>query len=338
MTPFTHVFLTDERLAALRQRIDQRVEPNYSAYLQLKREADGELGREAHVPEVWYVPGYYTDAEGHRRTKYALEGDANAAYQLALVYRITGDQRYAAAAARLIAAWAKGPRTMRSEDDSTLSFSYHFPALIFAESLIRGTPAWRAEQQQTFATFQKEQALPLNTMARQNNWGNWGLVLVLAIAASTGDAELFAQGAARWKEFLDIQIAPDGHLPHEVGRNNGVGERGIWYTHFSIMPQTLAAEILRVNGVDLYDYVTPQGRTLRTAYEWILPHARDPRGFPYFRGADISEQKGIDYVSYYEILNTHWPHPVAQSMLNQMRPLSATHCAPALTFTHGDLL
>jgi len=338
MTTIASVFLSTDRLAVLRQRIVQKIEPNTSAYFKLKQEADGELGRQAEVPETWYVPGYYRDAAGHIRMKAGLEADANAAYKLALCYQMTGDERYAEVVARLAEAWATGIKTLRSEDDSRLSFSYHFPALIFGESLIYGSPAWNVEQREVFERFLSERALAMNTMERDNNWGNWGLVLVLAIAARLGRADLFAQGTARWKEFIDRQIAADGHLPHEVGRNNGVGEHGIWYTHFSLMPQTLAAEILRVNGVDLYGYVSPQGRTLRTAYECAAPWARNPLSFPYFKGQDPSEMKGTDYVSYYEILHPRWPDADAAAMLAEMRPLSATHSAPALTFTHGENL
>ena len=332
------VFLSEERLAVLRQRIAQKIEPNYSAYIKLRQEADDELGRQAEVPETWYVPGYYRDAAGHIRMKGGLEADANAAYKLALCYQMTGDERYAEVAARLAAAWATGIRTLRTEDDSRLSFSYHFPALIFGESLIQGSPAWNSERRKAFELFLGERALAMNTMERDNNWGNWGLVLVLAIAARLARADLYAQGTARWREFIDRQIATDGHLPHEVGRNNGVGEHGIWYTHFSLMPQTLAAEILRVNGVDLLDYVSPQGRTLRMAYECAAPWAQNPLSFPYFKGQDPGEMRGTDYVSYYEILNPRWPNTHAAAMLAAMRPLSATHSAPALTFTHGEPL
>jgi hypothetical protein len=338
MTTIASVFLSMERLAELRQRIAQKIEPNTSAYLNMKQEADGELGRQAEVPETWYVPGYYRDAAGHIRAKGGLEADANAAYKLALCYQMTGEERYAEVVARLAEAWVTGIKVLRTEDDSRLSFSYHFPALIFGESLIHGSPVWTAKRQEDFELFLSERALAMNTMERDNNWGNWGLVLVLAVAARLGRADLVAQGAARWKEFIERQIAEDGHLPHEVGRNNGVGERGIWYTHFSLMPQTLAAEILRVNGVDLYGYVSPQGQTLRMAYECAAPWARNPLSFPYFKGLDANEMRGTDYVSYYEILHPRWPNADAAAMLAALRPLSATHSAPALTFTHGEKL
>lgn len=87
MTTTPSVFLSAERLAELRQRIAQKLEPNYSAYLKLKQEADGELDRQAQAPGTWYVPRYYRDAAGHNRMKGGLEGDANAAYKLALCTR-----------------------------------------------------------------------------------------------------------------------------------------------------------------------------------------------------------------------------------------------------------
>ena len=332
------VFLTEARLDALRQRVADRVQPTYAAYQVVRRVAARQVGRVPHAPEMWYVPGYYRDAEGHSTAKRGLQDDANAAYALALHYRMSGEERYAEAAARLIDGWAGGVKQMRTQDDSMLSFSYHFPALILAADLIQGFHGWPAARQEAFGQFLRAEALPMNTMARKNNWGNWGLVLVMACAAWLCDDELLQRGVTRWKEFVDRQIAEDGHLPHEVHRNNGRGERGIWYTHFSLMPQTLAAEIARANGVDLYDYVSPNGRTLRQAFERVAPWARAPETFPYFQGDDPQEQKGTDYVSYFEILNARWPNDDATAMLGEMRPLTVNHCAPHLTFTHGNLL
>jgi hypothetical protein len=332
------VFLADVRLDTLRQRVADRVEPTFAGFWRVRQSAAAQVNRQPHVPETWYVPGYYRDAEGHSTAKRGLQDDANAAYTLALCYRMTDEEQYAEAAARLIDGWASGIQEMRTADDSTLSFSYHYPAFILAADLIKGFDGWPADRQEVFRRFLREKALPMNTMHRKNNWGNWGLVLVMACAAWLQDGDLFERGVARWKEFVETQIAEDGHLPHEVHRNNNVGERGIWYTHFSLMPQTLAAEIARANGVDLYDWVSPKGRTLRQAFERVAPWARDPSTFPYFTGDDPDEIRGTDYVSYFEILNARWPNPDATAMLEKLRPLTANHCAPHLTFTHGGLL
>lgn len=334
----TGVFLSDERIAILKERVAQKVEPTYTAYLRLKRDADAEFGRQPSPPAVWYVPGFYKDKDGHNKAKGVLENDANAAYGLALMYRISGDTRYGFAAARLIDGWTTGLKSLSRKDDSMLSFSYHFPAFIFAASMLDHSDAWPAAREEAFKDFVRTKAIPMNTMGRENNWGNWGLVLVLSGAAYLQDHALFESGIARWKHFIDKQLAPDGHLPLEVIRNNGLGERGIWYSNFCLRAQTIAAEVARVQGVDLYDYQSPSGRTLRKAFECVIPWVADPKTFPYYKGKDPKGQLETDYISYWEILNAHWPQPAATAIIARMRPLTAIHCTPYLTFTHGDLL
>jgi hypothetical protein len=333
-----NIFLSEARISTLKARIAAQTEPNYAAYLKLQRDAEAALNRTPQVPEKWYVPGYYRDAQGHRTAKGSLEGDANSAYSLALLYRLSGDEKYAHGAIRFIDAWAT-LKELDRRDDSTLSFSYHFPALIFAADLLKNWPGWSAEKQSAFKTFVRDKAMPMNTMNRHNNWGSWGLVLWLAGAVYTDDKAAFEKGIARYKTFIAEQIAEDGHLPLEVIRNNGVGEHGLWYTHFSLMPLTIAAEIARVNGVNLFDYQAPNGRTLRAAFERVAPWTRDIKTFPYFKPRDEKDkQVGFDYIAYWEILNAHWPHADATALLKDKRPLTASHSAPHLTLTHGDLL
>ena len=93
----------------------------------------------------------------------------------------------------------------------TLSFSYHFPSMVFGADLLAAWPGFSVARQDAFRRFYRETALPLNTMDRDNNWGNWGLVLVLACARHLGDDELLNRGERRWKELLDRQIDDHGH-------------------------------------------------------------------------------------------------------------------------------
>ncbi len=329
------VLLSEKRLAVLRLRLKAKIQPTADAYRKVRRDAERHLERKPHAPAHWHVPGYYRDADGHREAKGGLQDDANAAYLMALVFRMEGDERFARAAVRLIDGWTEGVKTTSRKDDSTLSFSYHFPAMIFAADLLKRWRGWPAAKQAAFRQFLREKALPLNTMDRRNNWGNWGLVLVMAVSAHLGDKALFAKGVARWKELIDSQIAEDGHLPHEVNRNGG--RSGLWYSNFSLMPQTVAAEIARVNGVDLYDFKSPKGRTLRQAFDRLAPWIRQPETFPYYK-KNPKDMHGMTYVSYFEILNARWPNADATSLLERLRPLTASHAAPALTFTHGGLL
>lgn len=329
------ILLSELRLETLKERIEQQTEPTYSAWLELQAEAERLLDRQPHAPQDWYVPGFYRDAAGHRQAKQGLQDDANAVYQLALCWRMTGDPRYAQAAVRLIDGWVDTVRMTSQADDSTLSFSYHFPAMVFGADLLAAWPGFSSEQQDAFRKFCREKALPLNTMDRNNNWGNWGLVLVLACARYLDDDDLVDAGQRRWKELLQRQIDDRGHLHHEVRR--GGGRQGIWYSHFSLLPHTIAAEILRVAGRDLYDWRSADGRTLRQAFEPLAGWSRDPASFPYW-DSDPAQLTGAAYFSYFEILNQRWPNADATAVLDSARPVSARHSAPVLTFTHGGLL
>jgi len=329
------VFLTEKRLSTLRQRIADRAEPTWTAFcaLQAEVQALGEL--EPQVPEYWYVPGYYRDGEGHIAKKGVLMNDANHAYALALYARLTGDEVAARKAAHLADGWSSLFRSYSLKDDSTLCFSYHFPAMLFAADLLRSTKAWTTDMENRFKAFLMLYALPLNTMDRDNNWGNWGLLLVTAIGAYLGDAKLLADAEARWKSFIESQIAEDGCMPHEIHRNQG--SSGMWYTHFALMPQTLAGEVLRLRGMDLFDYVSPSGRTLRQAVEWIAPWVEKSKAFPYLEPGYTRPIGGHEYISYWEILLDRWEMPALEESVARRRPMTAEHSAPHLTLTHGHM-
>jgi hypothetical protein len=327
------VWVTDSRIKEIAAAIGQRSEPQYTAFEQLQGFVNRHKDRSAQVPEIWYVPGYYRDAEGHVRAKEGLQDDANIAYGFALYSRLTGEQGWAKKSRDLIRAWVDGVQKMNTEDDSQLSFSYHFPAFILAADLLRESDAWTPEDEAAFSRFLRQKALPMNTMDRKNNWGNWGLVLVSAIAAYLDDQVLLDSAAVRWTEFIDTQVDSGGVLSHEVHRSEG--QRGVWYSHFSLMPQTIAAEILCVNGRDLFDYTSPSGESLESAFHRVAEWSRYPDRFPFWKG-DASEVLGTTYFSYFEILNARWRNVHAEHLLKKNRPLSARHSAPFLTLTHGE--
>jgi hypothetical protein len=329
------VFLSEQRISAIRERIAARVEPTYSAWQHLEQYVQEHEGHRARVPSRWYVPGFYVDADGHRRAKEGLMRDANTAYAFALYFRLGGGPEHARAAAEIVRAWSTQLEDTSDKDDSTLSFSYHFPAMIFAADLLRGSDVWSDEDERVFRAFLRDKALPLNTMARANNWGNWGLVLTVSVAAYLQDEAMLERCEERWKEFIRDQIAEDGHLPHEVHRSGG--QRGLWYSHFTLMPQTIASEVLRVNGVDLFDYVAPNGRSLQMAFTRLAAWCRRPETFPYWDGP-TEKLLGMNYYSYFEPLADRWPDEDAQSLIDAARPTTASHSAPFLTLTHGGPL
>jgi len=344
------MLVNPEMIETLKQKITEKQQPTYNAWHNVLYSANKRLEQVPNAPTRWYVPGFYENLDGHRAAKDALMNDANGAYELALAYQMTDLFEYAEKAAEFINAWVNTVESAEKCDDSTLSFNYHFPAMIFAADLIDESPAWTEDDTMKFSTFLKEIALPLSTADRSNNWGNWGLVFEISIATYLNDPYLFDKSVNRWKEFIEKQIDENGHLHEEVNRNGGT--HGIWYSHFTLHPQTIVAEIARLNGVFLYDYVAPNGNTLKQAYDVVVNWVKAPEEFPYYDGSvdsivHITHIKDDFYItfqneypasiSYFEILNNFFNNKKAEEILNEHRPLTAAHVTPHLTFTHGEL-
>src|SRR5690625_808177 len=347
---FKGILIDPEMIEILKQRVAEKRQPTYDAWNSVLDSANKRLEQEPSAPSKWYVPGFYEDPDGHREAKGALMNDANGAYELALASQSTDSDEYAEKAAELINAWVHTVESTEKRDDSTLLFNYHFPAMIYAADLIDKSPVWTEEDTLNFSTFLEEIALPLSTSDRSNNWGNWGLVFEISIATYLNDTQLFNQSIDRWKEFIEKQIDENGHLHEEVNRNGGT--HGIWYSHFTLQPQTIAAEIVRLNGVFLYDYVAPNGNTLEQAYDEVVNWVNDPEQFPYYEGSVDSivhithiiddayltlQNEYPASMSYFEVLNNFFNNITAEGILNEHRPLTSAHATPHLTFTHGDL-
>src|SRR5690625_2314893 len=276
------MLVNPEMIETLKQKITEKQQPTYNAWHNVLYSANKRLEQVPNAPTRWYVPGFYENLDGHRAAKDALMNDANGAYELALAYQMTDLFEYAEKAAEFINAWVNTVESAEKCDDSTLSFNYHFPAMIFAADLIDESPAWTEDDTMKFSTFLKEIALPLSTADRSNNWGNWGLVFEISIATYLNDPYLFDKSVNRWKEFIEKQIDENSHLHEEVNRNGGT--HGIWYSHFTLQPQTIAAEIASLNGVFLYDYVAPDGNTLEQFYDEVVNWVNDPEQFTYYEG------------------------------------------------------
>ncbi|RAZ32575.1 alginate lyase family protein [Microbacterium sp. SMR1] len=345
------VLVSDARIEAVSARIAAGEQPQTSAYARLLTAADAGLERAPAPPTTFFVPFFYNDPTAHRAARDGLQNDANTAYELALAYRLSGDDRYGAHAAQFIDAWTTTVECVRTREDSALAFSYHFPAFVHAAELLRGTSVWSAASEAVFAGFLRETATPVaaSILHRTNNWGSWALDTTTAVAAYLDDEAGLDAASARAVELLEHQIDENGHLPEEVDRNNGVGDYGIWYTHFSLLPLFLVAETLSAHGYDVHDYVNANGRGLADAADAATGWVADPASFPYYSGdpAKLANVRTIDYLrdagvmahsmSYFELAQNHFPTDQRAALLAEEGPMTTIHSAPYLSLTHGGL-
>jgi Alginate lyase len=316
--------ISDAKIAAIKTRIANRVQPTYNAYLSMKIWVDAHQLDAIQAPSRWDVPD-----SGTNRNYYvnSITHDMQLAYKLALAYRITGNELYAYNCRRILMGWARNITYFSTSGPSKLLWSTRFPGFIVAADLIKHSSRFPAAEQQEFKTFVRNKNLPMNTMGYANNWANFGLMLVVSTATYLQDQTLFDKGTARWKFLIEDQITSAGVMRYEVTR----GRDGLWYTNFALHAQTVSGEIIRVNGVDLFNYVSPSGHTLKSAYANAARWSLNPCSYPYAN----CPTRGINYVGYMEILNPRWPNTNAAALLSKYRPLDSRWAVPVLTLTHG---
>ncbi|MBC8039589.1 MAG: alginate lyase family protein, partial [Opitutaceae bacterium] len=216
----------------------------------------------------------------------------------------------------------------------------------------RNSPSWVPADREEFDAFLTKTALPLNTAGRPNNHGSWGNLLRIAIAAYRDDGALISTSVARHRRFIELQIGKDDEFTEEV-RRNGTGDAGIGYSHFTLGPLAVTALIAENRGIELFDYVAPNGRTMEAAWRRLVPWTANPATFPYFTGKDVAKISAVttidhDYfdtaktglvairMGYFDLLQARWPVPAAAGIIDRLGPAALDSAAMQwLGLTHG---
>ena len=103
--------------------------------------------------------------------------------------------------------------------------------------------------------------------AAANNHGSWYLAQTAAYALFIGDAELARRQVEAGRGRIERQIEPDGRQPLELKRT-----RSFSYSLYNLDALFTLAAIGRTLGVDLFACRTADGRSLRAALDYLVPH------------------------------------------------------------------
>jgi hypothetical protein len=228
------------------------------------------------------------------RSKYDLdkmESMSDAAGRLALVYYFTGEEKYAAKASQLIKVWFLDPATkmnpnikygqfvpgIPTEDRSSgVIESNRLRRVVDADGLMHGSKSWSDDDSRALKAWFREYLdyllkSPQGQMESKqpNNHGTWYGVQTMTYALYLGDEELAKKLAiTHGEKRIASQIQPDGSQPYELERT-----RGFDYTRFNVLAHIELASLAQRIGVDLWNYQTDDGRSLRRALDWLVPYA-----------------------------------------------------------------
>lgn len=280
---------TQSQLNAAKTKINAGDKTATTAFKALIKQVDINLKRTPHAVVDYNVPGYYTDAQGHRDAMSRLSQDGWAAYSCAVAYQLTSDKnrsQYAEKTIQILDAWAVTNKKT-SNADGDLAMADAGTSLIFAAELMTSCDQWTIKQRETFKGWIKNVYLPSceKIVNRKNNWGDWGILGCIASYYFLDNVDALDKYISQIKPKIDLEIAADGSMPHETKR----GKNGIWYTYFALAPLTSACQIaLNARQIDLFHTKGSDGAGIEEALDYMLTYCHNPRSWPHYKKENLS--------------------------------------------------
>jgi hypothetical protein len=126
--------------------------------------------------------------------------------------------------------------------------------------------------------------------AAANNHGSYFDVQVVRVALANGRRSL-AVGVLEeaGPRRIAVQIEPDGSQPHELVRTKSLG-----YSAFNLRALCQLATLADHVGIDLWNYQTPDGRSIRRAIDFLVPYVAAPHRWPH---EQISRIEASDFAT-----------------------------------------
>ena len=212
---------------------------------------------------------------------------------LGLAYHLTRREEYGRHAARLLRAWFLGPATRMNPH---LEYGQGIPGITQGRGigiietrglpemldgvlLIAGSSAWTLADgnglhawMTAYLRWLTESSHGKAEAQNGNNHETWYDVQVAALALYTGQQDLARRTLEGARTRIARQIEPDGRQPRELERTRS------WdYSIFNLRAFFDLAALGDRVGLDLWNYQTPDGRSLRKALNYLVPFASGER-------------------------------------------------------------
>lgn len=216
---------------------------------------------------------------------------------LALAYYYSGNENYAKHAAKLLRVWfldsatkmnpnlnfgqaVKGITDGRAEGlIDTRQFIYAIDAIKFLKTSIHWTTQDEKGMQDWMSSFLNwlyTSKIGIDEMNAKNNHAVWFDAQALAIAIYVDNLDLAKKIIAVSKERLDKQMDKNGFFPLELERTTS-----LHYSVFILNAFNVVAELSEQIGVDYFQSKTASGKTLKMAFDAIMPYLLQQKNWTY---------------------------------------------------------
>ncbi len=212
---------------------------------------------------------------------------------LALAYYFTGNETYAEGAAKVARVWFLDPATRMNPHlnyaqaimgvndgrGTGILEAIHISVAADALGLLAESKAWPKADQQALKEWLSTyhdwliQSDPGNDEHNaKNNHGTFYDVQAVRIAIVLGRDDSAKRMLEEAKQRrIAVQIEPDGKQPLELDRTTSFS-----YSRFNLEALTELATLGEHVGVDLWNFTTEDGRSIRKAIDYMLPYANVP--------------------------------------------------------------
>lgn len=283
-----HAMHPEKQIEFVKQQIQNRKEPYFSAYKQLIHYADSVCSFSHHALVNFSVPGFYEDPDVHRNNSLAIQTDAFASYCLALAYRLSENEKYGEKAIHFLNAWAHINKNY-SEHDGALVMSYSGVGFLIGAELLSESCIWNDVDKAVFSKWiSSVYKKAVNEIrVHKNNWADWGRFGSLLAASLLNDDEEVKENIVLIKSDVFQKIAEDGSMPEETKRGNN----GIWYTYFSLAPMTASAWLIRnLTEENLFE-LEYNGTSVKKAIDYLLYYTQYPSEWSFHQNPNTGESE-----------------------------------------------
>jgi len=245
---FVHPGLLQSRedLARIKNGVAMRIEPIFTGYNELKDNRQSQFDYKMQGP-MEMVGRNPTVGQG------VYDADANAAYQNAIMWAITADQRYAEKAKQIIDAWASTLKSITGRDAVLMAGLGPFKMVNAAEILRYTNSNWAPVKIKQAEKHFKEVIYPvIKDFApfANGNWDSAALKTMMAIAVFCNDRPMFER-AIVYYQYGEGNGSLPNYIINEEGQCQESG-RDQSHTQLGIAHLADCAEIAWQQGLNLY--------------------------------------------------------------------------------------
>ena len=334
------------------QRITQKQEPQYSAYLKLLEIAEQQLLFIPNVPEEMNIMGGYEKNSNLSEMRAILWENCYAAYSCALAYSYSDEIKFAEKVTEILMKWANSSTAFTGADRG-LQLGSYFNPMLYAADLLHNYRGWEKQDRLKFEKWWRENCLNKGDILRvmrskDNNWKDAAILGVITAAVVFEDTlllkEALIQQTSYFYERNDKSTKKYGvawkfskddkgeYLHREVVRNDG--RSGLTYTAYALTTMVQHFEIASYFGFDFWNKRAQNGASIKGIIEQYYKWDINNEDFPW----NTQPKKTMVRQNIYELANKHFNMGNEfKSWLVKNRPVEGSQGDSFSTLNKGDL-